>query len=73
MMRRMNPRVELLRLLGEISVLAPDLRLGQLIANLATLAQGACVGAIWDVEDVELLPAARKLLDHYKHREPDVA
>lgn len=59
-------RGELLRLLGELSDAAPDLRLGQLVANLATLAQGARVEAIWDAEDDELVNAARKLLQHYR-------
>ena len=54
-------------------MLAPDLRLGQLVANLATLAQGAKVEAIWDAEDEELLPAAQRLLDHYRQRTMDVA
>ena len=66
-------RAELLRLIGEISAQAPDLRLGQLVANLATLAQGAKVEAVWDAEDEELLPAAQRLLDHYLQRATDVA
>ena len=58
-------RKELLSYLTELSEAAPDLRLGQLVANLATLAQGAKVEAIWDAEDAELLAAARRLLEHY--------
>ena len=61
-------REELLRLIAELSDQAPDLRLGQLIANLATLAKGAQVEAIWDAEDDDLLPAAQRLLDHYRGR-----
>ena len=48
-------REELLRLVAELSAADPELRLGQLIANLATLAQGAKPEAIWDAEDKELL------------------
>ena len=59
-------RQHLLRLLADLSEEAPNLRLGQLVANLATLAQGAKVEAIWDSEDEELTAAAERLLDHYR-------
>ncbi|HEY7328828.1 MAG TPA: hypothetical protein VH592_14390 [Gemmataceae bacterium] len=61
-------REELLTCLAELSEVAPDLRLGQLVANMATLAQGAKVQAIWDAEDKELLAAARRLLARYRSR-----
>jgi hypothetical protein len=35
------------------------MRLGQLIANMATVARGAVAGAIWEMEDDELLRAIR--------------
>jgi hypothetical protein len=66
-------REDLLSCLTELSEVAPDLRLGQLVANLATLAQGAKVEAIWDAEDEELLGAARRLLEHYRSRNATVA
>ena len=66
-------RGELLALLTELSEQAPDLRLGQLVANLATLAQGAKVEAIWDAQDEELVAAAKRLLAHYQQRNADVA
>ncbi len=66
-------REELLRLLADLSEQAPDMRLGQLVANLATLAQGAKVEAIWDAEDDELVVAARRLVDHYRLRTASVA
>ena len=66
-------RSELLRLLGELSEEAGELRFGQLVANLATLAQGAKVEAIWDAEDEELVGAAQRLLAHYRQRESGVA
>ena len=66
-------RGELLRLLAELSDQAPDLRLGQLVANLATLAQGAKAEAVWDAEDDELMAAARQLLRHYEQRKAGVA
>jgi hypothetical protein len=61
-------RKELLGLLGELSEQAPHLRLGQLTANLATLARGAKTEALWDAEDEELLGAARRLLEHYRQQ-----
>lgn len=67
-----TPREELLRLLAELSDEAPDLRLGQLVANLATLAQGAKVEAVWDAEDEGLVNAAKQLLDHYRQRNAGV-
>jgi hypothetical protein len=66
-------RGELLTLLTELSELDPELRLGQLVANLATLAQGAKVEAIWDAEDEDLLTAARRLREHYRSRNAEVA
>jgi hypothetical protein len=35
------------------------MRLGQLVANMATVARGAVAGAIWEAEDEELLSAIR--------------
>ena len=50
-------RQELLRGLGELSAAFPELRFGQMIANLAVVARGATTESIWDVEDDELLAA----------------
>ncbi|MFO0808777.1 MAG: hypothetical protein U0746_09160 [Gemmataceae bacterium] len=66
-------RSELLRLLGELSEGAGELRFGQLVANLATLAHGAKVESIWDAEDEELVGAARRLLAHYRQPSEKVA
>ena len=35
----------------------PDMRLGQLISNMATVARGTGAGAIWEMEDHELMAA----------------
>jgi hypothetical protein len=67
------PRQELLKLLAQLSEADPELRLGQLIANLATLAQGVKPEAIWDAEDEELLAAAKRLLGQYNARQVKVA
>ena len=68
-----DSRGELLAAIAELSELAPELRLGQLIANLATLARGAKVEAVWDAEDDELLAAARRLQENYRGRNESVA
>ena len=65
-------RSELLRLLEQLSEDASELRFGQLVANLATLARGAKVEAIWDAEDEELVSAAQRLLAHYQQRKATV-
>jgi len=66
-------RGELLRLIAELSEHAPELRMGQLVANLATLARGPEFENIWDAEDDELIAAAQRLLTHYRQRTADVA
>jgi hypothetical protein len=66
-------RRELLRVLDELSAQCPDVRFGQLLANLATLAKGPTVEAIWDAEDEELLQAARRQLEIFRARHTAVA
>jgi hypothetical protein len=66
-------RQELLALIAELSQCAPHQRLGQLVANLATLARGAKVEAVWDAEDDELATAAKRLLDHYRQPAEHIA
>lgn len=53
-------RQEILRLLEGLSELTPEVRFGQLIANLYYLAVGPTNEAIWDMEDEQLLAAIRK-------------
>ncbi len=65
----MNPRNELLEVLAELSLIFPDWRLGQMVANIASATpRGPNVEAIWDSEDDELLVAARRLRDRNRHR-----
>lgn len=64
-------RRELLGVLTELSEVRPEYRLGQMLANLVMLARGDAEGAIWNLEDDELLEAARKhLADVIARREP---
>ncbi|MCA9109414.1 MAG: hypothetical protein KDA52_05680 [Planctomycetaceae bacterium] len=55
-------RRELIQILSELSEQFPDMRLGQLVSNLAMASRGADASATWDVEDKELLKAARRWL-----------
>jgi hypothetical protein len=49
------------------------MRMGQLIANMATVARGAVPGAIWDMEDDELLGAIRWQLQQLASRATSAA
>jgi hypothetical protein len=61
-------RFEILQRLAELSVLDPEQRFGQLISNLANLAIGPSVEAIWDVEDTELLGAINEHISNLDYR-----
>jgi len=65
-------RLEILRLLGRLSELTPDVRFGQLIANLSYLAVGSTNEAIWDMEDEQLLAAIRKHIEDLSERPVNV-
>lgn len=59
---------EMLATLAELKSLFPEMRFGQLIANLATEARGLDSSAVWEMEDVELLAAAKSLLVETRDR-----
>ena len=61
-------RTEVLGVLAELSEACPEYRFGQMIATLAMLARGDAEGALWDMEDEELLAAARKHLADWNAR-----
>jgi hypothetical protein len=61
-------RREVLEVLMELSELVPEVRLGQLMANLSYLARGLSKESIWDMEDEELLAAARDHLAHWRSK-----
>jgi hypothetical protein len=65
-------RQELLSVLTELSASCPEMRFGQLIANLSTLAKGLSAEGLWDAEDDELLDAARKQLAYFAQRQSTV-
>jgi hypothetical protein len=53
---------ELIAAVTELRSLFPDWRLGQLVANLTLAAGCDGDGAVWEVEDEQLLTAARRLI-----------
>ncbi len=48
-------RQEALAVLTELAALAPDVRLGQLMAHLGFLGEDQVERSLWDIEDDELL------------------
>ena len=50
----------------------PEVRFGQLLANLSYLAKGPTNEAIWDMEDEELLVAAKQHLETLSKRHSSV-
>ena len=63
-------RQEILRELARLSELTPDVRFGQLIANLAFIAAGPWNETLWDLEDEQLLEAIRKHVVDLSARSP---
>jgi hypothetical protein len=64
---------EVFRALEELSETCPEYRFGQMIANLAMLERGDADGALWDMEDEELLAAVRKHLADWNQRHTPVS
>ncbi len=66
----MNPEIrrQLLRVLDDLGEYTPDVRFGQLLANLSYMAKSFTAEAIWDVEDEELLEAAKSHLQELSER-----
>jgi hypothetical protein len=60
---------ELIEAISELNLLFPELRMGQLVANLVTATGGMDAGAIWDIEDGQLLVAARRLIERNRGRQ----
>lgn len=63
-------RQEMLQQLARLSELAPEVRFGQLIANMAFLAAGPWDQTLWDVEDEKLLAAIKQHLGDLSERRP---
>ena len=66
-------RQEILTRLARLSELAPDMRFGQMIANLAFMAAGPWDQTLWDLEDEPLLEAIRQLEADLSQRVSDTS
>jgi hypothetical protein len=59
---------ELTEAVAELRRTFPEMRLGQLVLNLAAAAGVSEPAALWDVDDDALLTAARRLLERNRGR-----
>ena len=64
-------RQDILARLTRLSELAPDMRFGQLIANLAFMAAGPWDQTLWNLEDEHWLEAIRQLEADLSQRASD--
>jgi hypothetical protein len=53
-------RQEVLAVLAELAALAPEVRLGQMMAHLGFLGEDQVGRSLWDIEDDELLTVLRR-------------
>ena len=58
----------LLRRVDELRALAPDLRLGQLMAILGELGEDETGRGLWDLEDDQLAAAMERFADDLRRR-----
>lgn len=72
-MTNVELKQDVLRALAELVEHCPEIRFGQLIANLAVIARGPTPEAVWDMEDDELLAAAKSHLEDYERRHAGIA
>ena len=66
-------RQEILKRLEHLGQLAPDMRFGQMIADLAFMAAGPWDQTLWNLEDDQLLTAIRQMESDLSQRVADVA
>jgi hypothetical protein len=64
---------DILQALSALVEHTPDIRFGQLIANLAVIARGPTPEAVWDMEDDELLQAVKSHIEDHEGRHAEVA
>jgi hypothetical protein len=64
------------RILGQLEqvrVRCPELRFGQLIATIGTLAEDETGNSLWDIEDPDFAAALKRFAADMAHRELDRA
>jgi len=71
-MTNMELKRDILRALADLVEHTPDIRFGQLIANLAVIARGPSPEAVWDMEDDELLDAVKSHIEDYERQHAGV-
>jgi hypothetical protein len=64
---------ELIERLTDLCELSPDVRFGQLLANLGLLVEDQTDWSLWDVEDSELLSVMEKHRADLRRRPPAAA
>ena len=60
---------QILETIADVLEKQPDIRFGQLVASLALFAKGPVKSATWDVEDDELLTAAKRHLENLRSQQ----
>ena len=63
-------RRESLAVLAELAALAPEVRLGQLMAHLGFLGEDQVERSLWDIEDEELLAVLHRHRSELLARRP---
>jgi hypothetical protein len=66
-----NTRQEALAVLTELAALAPEVRLGQLMAHIGFLGEDQVDRSLWDVEDDELLAVLHRHRSELLARQED--
>jgi hypothetical protein len=61
-------RTELLHTLSEVAELSPDVRIGQMLANVGFLVEARAGGSIWDIEGSDLLRVVQEHKDELERR-----
>jgi hypothetical protein len=65
-----NARQEALDVLIELAALAPEIRLGQLVAHLGFLGEDQTERSLWDIDDEELLAVLHRHRSELLARQP---
>ena len=63
-----DTKAQLLAVMEDLLEEQPDMRFGQMVSSLALFARGPIKSATWDVEDSELLEAAKRHRDNLHRR-----